>query len=162
MTLVDTGEATQTGGRLKRVGRYLAPNEPFCLTYGDGVGSIDIRRSIELHRRHRKLATVTAVTPPGRFGALTIDQERVVRFGEKPPGDGGSINGGFFVLNPAVLERIDGDDTIFEREPLEGLARDGELMAIRHDGFWMPMDTLRDRTHLEQLWASGQAPWKVW
>jgi len=162
VTLVDTGETTQTGGRLKRVGRYLKPDEPFCLTYGDGVGAIDVRRSIELHRRHGKLATVTAVTPPGRFGALTIEGDRVVRFGEKPPGDGGSINGGFFVLDTAILDRIEGDDTVFEREPLESLARDGELVANCHDGFWMPMDTLRDRAQLEELWASGHAPWKLW
>lgn len=162
VTLVDTGEATQTGGRLKRIGHYLRRGEPFCLTYGDGVGAIDVGASLALHRRHGKLATVTAVTPPGRFGALRIEGDAVVEFGEKPAGDGGSINGGFFVLEADVLGRIENDDTIFEREPLEELAREGQLVAMHHRGFWMPMDTVRDRIRLEELWASGAAPWKIW
>jgi glucose-1-phosphate cytidylyltransferase len=162
VTLVDTGETTQTGGRLKRIARYLPPDQPFCMTYGDGVGAIDIGASLALHRRHGKLATVTAVTPPGRFGALTLAGDQVVRFGEKPAGDGGSINGGFFVLDPRVLDRLADDDTVFEQEPLEGLAGDGELVAMQHDGFWMPMDTMRDRAKLEELWSTGAAPWKIW
>ena len=162
VTLIDTGDTTQTGGRLQRIDRYLKPGEPFCMTYGDGVGSIDISASLELHRRHGKLATVTAVTPAGRFGALTVVGNQVVEFGEKPPGDGTTINGGFFVLDPSVLERIEGDDTVFEAAPLESLARDGQLVAHHHSGFWMPMDTMRDRAHLEELWASGAAPWKIW
>jgi glucose-1-phosphate cytidylyltransferase len=162
ITLVDTGEDTQTGGRLKRIRAYLDPEEPFCLTYGDGVGDVDIGASLAFHRGHGRLATVTAVAPPGRFGALARHGEAVHAFVEKVAGDGGTINGGFFVLSPKVLDRIDGDETVFEREPLEGLAAEGQLMAFDHGGFWQPMDTLRDRTTLERLWASGAAPWKVW
>jgi glucose-1-phosphate cytidylyltransferase len=162
VTLVDTGQETMTGGRLKRLARYLDPGECFCMTYGDGVADIDIAGLIDFHRSHGRLATVTAVTPPGRFGALVLNGERVARFSEKPPGDGAFVNGGFFVLHPSVLERIAGDETVWEREPLEGLAQAGELAAFRHGGFWHPMDTLRDRMHLEALWESGRAPWKTW
>jgi glucose-1-phosphate cytidylyltransferase len=162
VTLVDTGLDTMTGGRLKRVSRYLDPDESFCMTYGDGVADIDIDALIAFHQRHGGLATVTAVTPPGRYGALLLQDDRVVRFSEKPPGDNALINGGFFVLHPDVLERIAGDDMPWETEPLESLARDGELFAYRHTGFWQPMDTLRDRTTLEALWSSGDAPWKTW
>lgn len=162
VTLVETGEATMTGGRLKRVAPYLDPAEPFCLTYGDGVADVDIGRLIAFHRDHGGLATVTAVVPPGRYGALDLNGDRVERFIEKPPGDNALINGGFFVLSPKVLERIDGDDTAWEEAPLESLARDGELSAFRHRGFWHPMDTLRDKRQLEAMWASGKAPWKVW
>jgi glucose-1-phosphate cytidylyltransferase len=162
VTLVDTGLATMTGGRLKRIRRYLDHEECFCMTFGDGVADIDITRLIAFHHSHGRLATVTAVTPPGRYGALVLDNDCVTRFNEKPPGDNALINGGFFVLHPAVLERIAGDDTPWETEPLESLARDDELRAWRHTGFWQPMDTLRDRTTLETLWCSGSAPWKVW
>jgi glucose-1-phosphate cytidylyltransferase len=162
VTLVDTGEDTQTGGRLKRVAPFLSSNEPFCMTYGDGVGDVDITALLAFHRAHGRLATVTAVVPPGRFGALKRDGKVVKGFMEKPAGDGGVINGGFFVLAAGVLDRIAGDATIFEREPLEGLAADGELMAFDHAGFWRAMDTLRDRNQLEQLWSLGKAPWKVW
>jgi glucose-1-phosphate cytidylyltransferase len=160
VTLVETGEQTMTGGRLKRVGRYLDPGEPFFLTYGDGLSDVDLGALAAFHREQGREATVTAVAPPGRFGALEIDEGRVERFSEKPPGDNGLINGGFFVLNPSVLGRIDGDATVWENEPLEGLARDGQLAAFRHDGFWAAMDTLRDKNHLEALWASGAAPWR--
>jgi glucose-1-phosphate cytidylyltransferase len=160
VTLVETGEQTMTGGRLKRVGRYLDPGEPFFLTYGDGLSDVDLGALAAFHREQGREATVTAVAPPGRFGALEIDEGRVERFSEKPPGDNGLINGGFFVLNPGVLGRIDGDATVWENEPLEGLARDGQLAAFRHDGFWAAMDTLRDKNHLEALWASGAAPWR--
>jgi glucose-1-phosphate cytidylyltransferase len=160
VTLVDTGEATMTGGRLKRIGRWLDAGEAFCMTYGDGVANVDVTTLVDFHRRHGKAATITAVAPPGRYGALDLDQaERVLRFTEKPPGDRSLINGGFFVLETGVLERIAGDPTPFEGEPLESLARDGELVAFRHDGFWAAMDTQRDKNHLEALWASGQAPW---
>jgi glucose-1-phosphate cytidylyltransferase len=162
VTLVDTGQETMTGGRLKRLARYLDPDECFCMTYGDGVADIDIAALIAFHRHHGRLATVTAVAPPGRFGALVLEADRVASFSEKPPGDGAFVNGGFFVLHPRVLDRIAGDDTIWEREPLESLARDGELAAFRHSGFWHPMDTLRDRVHLEALWDSGRAPWRAW
>jgi len=162
VTLVDTGEATMTGGRLKRLARYLDPGDSFCMTYGDGLADLDIGASIDFHRAHGRLATVTAVVPPGRYGALALDGNRVANFAEKPPGDNAFINGGFFVLQPDVLDRIDGDDTPWETAPLESLARDGELFAFRHSGFWHAMDTLRDRTHLEALWQSGRAPWKVW
>lgn len=162
VTMVDTGTDTMTGGRLKRLARYLDASECFCMTYGDGVADIDISALISFHFRHRRLATVTAVVPPGRYGALMLDGEAVVSFTEKPPGDNAFINGGFFVLHPAVIDRIDGDDTAWEQEPLESLARDGELAAFRHLGFWQPMDTLRDRNQLEALWASGTAPWKIW
>lgn len=162
VTLVDTGEDTQTGGRLKRIAARVAGGDAFCMTYGDGVADVNITDLIAFHRRHGRLATVTAVRPPGRFGALDRDGVTVRAFIEKPRGDGGTINGGFFVLSPACLDRIDGDATVWEQEPLEGLARDGELTAFDHDGFWQPMDTLRDRDHLERLWATGQAPWKMW
>lgn len=162
VTLVDTGAETMTGGRLKRVAQYLDPNEPFCLTYGDGVSDIDLAALVEFHKTHGKQATVSAVSPPGRFGALEIVEGAVQRFIEKPPGDNGLINGGFFVLEPQVVERIKDESTVWELEPLEGLARDGQLMARPHDGFWAAMDTLRDKNTLEALWASGKAPWKLW
>jgi glucose-1-phosphate cytidylyltransferase len=160
VTLVDTGEATQTGGRIKRVAEYL--DGDFCLTYGDGVGSVDITKLIDFHRSHGKLATMTAVQPLGRFGAINFEGTKIDAFIEKPMGDGGWVNGGFFVLNPRVLALIDEDSTIWEAGPLESLARSGELQAYFHKGFWQPMDTLRDKTHLEALWQSGQAPWKLW
>lgn len=161
VTLIDTGDATLTGGRLKRVAPYLGAR--FCLTYGDGLADIDVGAEIEFHARHGRTATVAAVTPPGRYGALELGEKSAVRrFVEKPPGDEGVINGGFFVLERRVLDRIEGDRTSFEGGPLEGLAAEGELVAYRHPGFWHAMDTLRDRNHLEQLWASGRAPWKVW
>ena len=162
ITLVDTGEATMTGGRLRRARPFLEPGETFCLTYGDGLSNVDINASIAFHKCHGKQATLTAVVPPGRYGALDIAGDRIDRFVEKPPGDNGLINGGFFVLEPAVIDRIGGDDTSWEVEPLSGLAADGELMAYRHRGFWQPMDTLRDKHQLEAMWASGRAPWKVW
>ncbi len=161
VTLVDTGDHTQTGGRLKRVGEFLGDGT-FCFTYGDGLSNIDIRTQLAFHRERGTLATVCAVQPPGRFGALDIEGTRITRFTEKPQGDGSWINGGFFVLEPGVLKYIDGDDSIWEREPLEGLARDGQLSAFTHGGFWQPMDTLRDKTRLEEMWHSGSAPWKVW
>jgi len=162
VTLVDTGEETMTGGRLKRVGDYLEGEDAFCFTYGDGVADVDVAGSIAFHRGHGKLATITAVQPPGRYGALELDGTEVRAFTEKPRGDGGLINGGFFVLSPRCLERIAGDDTSWEAEPLTGLAADGELRAFAHAGFWQPMDTLREKTLLENLWDSGRAPWKVW
>lgn len=163
VTLVDTGERTMTGGRLKRVADYLE-DDTFCLTYGDGVADIDVTRLIGFHREHHALATLTAVQPPGRFGAFMLEegQTRVQGFREKPRGEGAWINGGFFVLEPAVLEYIAGDETVWEREPLEQLARDRCLEAYRHSGFWQPMDTLRDKMLLEELWQSGRAPWCVW
>jgi glucose-1-phosphate cytidylyltransferase len=161
VTLVDTGEATMTGGRLKRVARYLGDGD-FCLTYGDGVGDVDIRGLVEFHRREGRLATVTAVRPPSRFGALSVTGRAVTGFEEKPVGEGGHINGGFFVLSPRVLDYIDGDQTTWEREPMERLAAEGQLSAYVHEGFWHPMDTMRDKTKLEGLWAGGRAPWKVW
>ena len=161
VTLVDTGEATQTGGRLKRVRNYIGDDD-FCMTYGDGVGDVDISASIEFHKDHGRLATMTAVQPPGRFGALEIDGEKVQRFLEKPHGDGGWINGGFFVLSPKVIDLIDGDLTLWEREPLERLASEDELRAFFHQGFWQPMDTLRDKQALEDAWAADRAAWKVW
>jgi len=163
VTLVDTGERTMTGGRLRRVADYLWDDDAFCFTYGDGVADVDVSASIEFHRSHGKLATVTAVQqPPGRYGALQLSGSDVRAFTEKPRGDGGMINGGFFVLSPRCLDRIASDDTSWEAEPLTGLAADGELMAFTHPGFWQPMDTLRDRTLLENLWESSKAPWKVW
>jgi len=162
VTLVDTGLHTMTGGRVRRIAEYLN-NETFCLTYGDGVASLDVRKVIDFHRSHGKKATVTAVPSPGRFGILDIDsRESVSRFHEKPENEMGWINGGFFVLEPSVIEHIEGDSTIWERDPLERLARSAELMAYRHTGFWRPMDTLRDKRDLETLWDSGDAPWKVW
>ena len=161
VTLVDTGEQTMTGGRLKRVRQYL-DNEDFCFTYGDGVGDIDITRLVAFHRQHGKLATLTATQPPGRFGAINLDGNAVTSFQEKPHGDGAWINGGFFVLSPKVIDYIDNDATIWEREPMERLAADSQMMAWFHQGFWQPMDTLRDKHHLEALWEKGAAPWKVW
>jgi len=160
VTLVDTGAETMTGGRLKRVAKYLQPGEPFFLTYSDGVADLDLRALAAFHKAHGREATVTAVSPPGRFGALEIVDDQVQRFIEKPPGDNGLINGGFFVLQPSVVDRIEDDATIWEQEPLMGLAHDDQLMAFRHDGFWAPMDTLRDKNVLEALWASGEAPWR--
>jgi glucose-1-phosphate cytidylyltransferase len=163
VTLVDTGAGTQTGGRLKRVAQYLG-GERFMMTYGDGVADVDLSALLAIHESSGKLATVTAVQPPGRFGALALgdDGESVRSFVEKPSGDGAWMNGGFFVLEPAVLERVAGDETLWEKEPLEHLAADGELAAYRHRGFWQPMDTLRDKRMLEELWESGSAPWKTW
>ena len=162
VTIVDTGEDSMTGGRIKRIGPYLQENEPFCLTYGDGVGNVDITASIAFHRSHGKLATLTAVQPSGRFGALQLHGTQVTAFQEKPQGDGAWINGGFFVLDPRVLDTIEGDATIWEREPMERLAAEGQMMAFKHEGFWQPMDTLRDKQKLEALWESGNAPWKIW
>lgn len=162
ITLVDTGESTMTGGRLKRVGSYVV-DEPFCFTYGDGVADVDITALVAHHGAHGRLATVTAVQPPGRFGVLEFGEGASVSgFQEKPQGDGGWVNGGFFVLDPAVIDRIDGDETVWEQEPLRSLAAEGQLSAYQHTGFWQPMDTLRDRQHLEELWAQARAPWKVW
>jgi glucose-1-phosphate cytidylyltransferase len=162
VTLVDTGDETLTGGRLRRVGSYLKNEEAFCFTYGDGVADIDIRKLIEFHRSHGKLATVTAVQPPGRYGALVMDGTAVRGFIEKPRGDGGWINGGFFVLSPDCLRYLDGDQCIWEAGPLTQLAESDQLRAFEHRGFWQPMDTLRDKIQLDQLWLSGNAPWKVW
>ena len=162
VTLVDTGEETLTGGRLKRVADYVKDEEAFCFTYGDGVASVDITALVAFHRQHGKRASVTAVQPPGRYGALNMDGETVRGFIEKPKGDGGWINGGFFVLSPKCLDYVAGDTTSWESEPLARLAADGELMAFEHSGFWQPMDTLRDKNHLEELWLSGNAPWKSW
>jgi glucose-1-phosphate cytidylyltransferase len=162
VTLVDTGEKTMIGGRIKRVLPYLGDDKEFCLTYGDGVGNIDVRAVIDLHQKEERLATVTATQPPGRFGAITYEDHRVTGFQEKPIGDGGWINGGFFVLSPQVSRYIDGDATVWEQEPMRRLAADGQLNVYFHNGFWQPMDTLRDKRHLEDLWASGKAPWKLW
>ncbi|MDO8380756.1 glucose-1-phosphate cytidylyltransferase [Phenylobacterium sp.] len=162
VTLVETGPETMTGGRLKRVAKYLTPGESFFFTYGDGVADVDLAALAAFHKAHGKQSTVTAVSPPGRYGALDIVNGAVERFIEKPPGDNGLINGGFFVLQPEVVSRIAGDEIPFESAPLEGLAADGELMAWRHEGFWAAMDTLRDKNQLEALWASGKAPWHVW
>ena len=162
VTLVDTGEKTMTGGRLKRVADYVQGEEAFCFTYGDGVADVDIGRLIEFHRKQRTLATVTAVQPPGRFGALDMDGNRIVSFEEKPRGDGAWVSGGYFVLSPQVMDYITGDDCIWEVEPLQRLAKEGQLSAYRHRGFWQPMDTLRDRNLLESIWLTGRAPWKVW
>lgn len=161
VTLVDTGENTMTGGRLKRVRQYL-DDEDFCFTYGDGVGDIDIPELISFHKQQNTLATLTAMQPPGRFGALVLERHLVARFQEKPEGDGSWINGGFFVLSPKVIDYIDGDSTTWEREPMERLAAEGQMSAYRHRRFWQPMDTLRDKNHLEELWANGKAPWKIW
>lgn len=162
VTLVDTGDETLTGGRLKRVASYLNDEEAFCFTYGDGVADIDITALIAFHKAHGLDATVTAVQPPGRYGALEMDGDRVTGFAEKPRGDGGFINGGFFVLSPRCIELIYGDSCSWENEPLVALAKSGRLAAYSHHGFWQPMDTLRDKNHLEQLWESGTAPWKIW
>ncbi len=161
VTLVDTGLNTMTGGRIKRVQKYIG-NETFMLTYGDGVGNINIKKLLEFHRKHDKYATLTAVQPSGRFGALDLEESKVKAFKEKPKGDGAWINGGFFVLEPQIFDYIEGDETIWEREPLENLAKDGQLMAYKHTGFWKPMDTLRDKRELESLWQSGNPPWKIW
>ena len=161
ITMVETGTDTMTGGRIKRIGKYL-DGEEFCLTYGDGVGNVDIRKLLAFHKKHGKLATVTATRPPGRFGALKLDGTTVERFEEKPIGDGGYINGGFFVVNNKVLEYIKDDATIWEQEPLKRLATESQLEAFFHDGFWQPMDTARDKSQLENLWISGKAPWKLW
>ena len=164
VTLVDTGHGSGTGGRLRRVAGYLREEQDFCFTYGDGVANVDITALIAHHRREGRLATITATVPPGRFGALDIDHAagRVRAFREKPRGDGGVVNGGFFVLSPRVIDYIDGDEVLWEQAPLERLAEEGQLGVFNHTGFWQPMDTLRDRTYLEELWAQGQAPWKVW
>ena len=162
VTLVDTGDETMTGGRLKRVAPYVEGEEAFCFTYGDGVGDVDITALIKFHRDRGKLATLTATQPPGRFGALSLNGDQITSFKEKPHGDGSWINGGFFVLSPKVINRIAGDATLWEREPMETLANDGEFSAYFHSGFWQPMDTLRDKALLEDLWVSGKAPWKVW
>jgi glucose-1-phosphate cytidylyltransferase len=163
VTLLDTGENTMTGGRLKRVRDFVKEEEAFCFTYGDGVGNVDITRLIEFHQSHGKQATLTATRPPGRYGAMKFGPgDRVEHFQEKPDGDGSWINGGFFVLNPKVIERIEQNSTSWEREPLAGLAKDRELVAFKHDGFWQPMDTLREKNLLNELWESGEAPWKIW
>jgi glucose-1-phosphate cytidylyltransferase len=162
VTLIDTGDETLTGGRLKRVASYIQDESEFCFTYGDGVSDLNITSLIDFHRKHGKLATVTAVQPPGRYGALKLEGNQVTGFTEKPRGDGGLINGGFFVLSPKCLELIASDSTTWEAEPLMELSEMGELMSFEHNGFWQAMDTLRDKTHLEELWASGGAPWKSW
>jgi len=162
VTLIDTGEDTMTGGRLRRASQYLKDEQAFCFTYGDGVSDLNIRAVVDFHDAHGGLATVTAVQPPGRYGALECDGTKVSGFAEKPPGDGAWINGGFFVLSPKVLSYIDGDDMPWESDPLCRLAAEGQLHAFQHDGFWHPMDTLRDKNYLEQLWQNGEAPWKQW
>ena len=161
VTLVDTGEDTMTGGRIKRVADYVK-DEDFCCTYGDGIGDVNITELIRFHKQQGKLATLTATQPPGRFGALNLKGSNVVSFQEKPQGDGSWINGGFFVLSPKILDYLTDDHTIWEREPMEQLAKEGQMAAHFHSGFWQPMDTLRDKIHLEELWASGKAPWKIW
>ena len=162
ITLIDTGENTMIGGRIKQILPYIGEDPDFCLTYGDGVANIDITKSIAFHRREGRLATVTATQPPGRFGAINFEGNRVTSFQEKPSGDGGFINGGFFVLSPKVGSYIEGDATVWEKEPMTNLAKDGQLSVFFHDGFWHPMDTLRDKRYLEDLWSSGTAPWKTW
>jgi glucose-1-phosphate cytidylyltransferase len=162
VTLVDTGDDTQTGGRLKRVASYVKDEEAFCFTYGDGLSDVDITRKIAFHRQHGKLATVTAVQPAGRYGALQMSDNKVTGFTEKPRGDGGLINGGFFVLSPKCIDLIDSDETPWEQKPLITLANEGQLMAFQHQGFWQAMDTLREKNILEDLWSNGTAPWKVW
>ena len=162
VTLIDTGEQTMTGGRIKRIKEYLDDGEDFCLTYGDGLANIDITKLIAFHKNHDKLATLSAIYPPGRFGALDITENQVTNFSEKPRGDGALINGGFFVLNSKALDYIQDDNTIWEQGPLKKLAKDGELMSFKHEDFWQPMDTLRDKHLLEELWESEKAPWKLW
>jgi glucose-1-phosphate cytidylyltransferase len=162
VTLVDTGEDTMTGGRLRRVARYLRDEDAFCFTYGDGVSDVDISATIAFHKAHGKKATVTAVLPPGRFGVLQMEGDAVTGFVEKPRGEGGFINGGFFVLSPSVIDLVDDDSMSWEQEPMKRLAASGELRAYEHHGFWQPMDTLREKNLLEDLWASGKAPWKTW
>ena len=162
ITLVDTGPNSMTGGRIRRIRAYLDPGEPFCLTYGDGVADVDVSATVAFHKKQKKLATMTVVTPPGRFGAAVLDGDRVVSFQEKLHGDGGKINAGFFVCEPKVLEYIAGDQTVWEQEPLNNLSKDGQLLAWVHDGFWQPMDTLRERNRLDQLLETNQAPWVTW
>lgn len=162
VTLVDTGDHSMTGGRIKRIYDYVKDDEAFCLTYGDGVADINVSELVKFHQAHGKQATLTATYAPGRFGAIDITNNQITQFTEKPKGDGARINGGFFVLSPKVIDLIEGDTTIWEQEPLKSLAADGELMAYKHDGFWQPMDTLRDKTHLEELWEANKAPWKTW
>lgn len=161
VTLIDTGLNTMTGGRLKRIAPHI-DSENFCLTYGDGLSNINISSLVSFHEKHGKLATITSVQPPGRFGSLEVEENRVVGFTEKPHGEGGWINGGFFVLNKKVFELIEDDTTVWEQEPLRGLSQNGQLMAYFHKGFWQPMDTLREKYYLEKLWNSGEAPWKMW
>lgn len=161
VTLVDTGELTMTGGRLKRIKQYLGKDD-FCFTYGDGVGNINITELIKFHKQQKSLATCTATQPPGRFGSLDMNQNKIVSFNEKPLGDGAWINCGFFVLSPKVLDYIEGDETTWEKNPMERLAKEGELAAFKHLGFWKPMDTLRDKNQLDELWNSGNAPWRIW
>lgn len=162
VTVVDTGDEAMTGGRLRQVAEYVRNDESFCMTYGDGVSNVDITAAIEFHKTHGKAATLTATYPPGRFGALNLEGQQVKQFMEKPKGDGALINGGFFVLSPRVLDYLDSNATVWEQQPLQRLATDNQLMAFTHDGFWQPMDTLRDKTYLEELWATGNAPWKTW
>jgi glucose-1-phosphate cytidylyltransferase len=162
VTLVDTGEQTQTGGRVRAIAKYVAGDDAFCMTYGDGVGNVDITQLLTFHKSHGKLATLTAVQPPGRFGSLELNGQRVTHFVEKPHGDGAWINGGFFVLSPKTIDYIEGPATVWEKEPLQRLATDGQLIAYQHKDFWQPMDTLRDKNQLEDLWAKGKAPWRVW
>lgn len=162
VTLVDTGDHTQTGGRLKRIGKFLAGEEAFCMTYGDGVSDLDIAESIRFHRQHGKLATITAIQPAARWGSLLLEKESVVAFREKPVGEGAWVNGGFFVLSPRVLDYIQGDSTVWEQEPMEQLAAERNLQAYFHSGFWQPMDTLRDKRYLEEILQSGKAPWITW
>jgi glucose-1-phosphate cytidylyltransferase len=162
VTLVDTGESSMTGGRLKRVRKYLGNDEPFCFTYGDGLSNIDITKLQAFHAAHGKLATVSAVRPLARFGALVIEDHKVTHFEEKPETESGHINGGFFILSPKVIDYVDDDAMIWEREPMERLAADGQLMAFEHAGFWQAMDTIRDKSYLEELWAKGNAPWRLW
>jgi len=161
VTLVDTGEATGTGGRLRRVREHLGSDD-FCFTYGDGVSDVDVKKLVAFHKERGTIATVTATKPPGRFGVLTMDDAKIASFEEKPPGDGGWVNGGYFVLSPKAIDYIESDDTVWEREPMERLAQAGELSAFLHEGFWQPLDTLRDKEMLNELWTSGKAPWKVW
>jgi glucose-1-phosphate cytidylyltransferase len=162
VTLVDTGEQTQTGGRLRQVRQYVKDEEMFCFTYGDGVGNIDITSQLKFHREHKKLATLTVVQQPGRFGSVKLKGGQITDFVEKPQGDGAWINGGYFVLSPEVIDYVTGPLTVWEKEPLQRLARDRQLMAWQHPDFWQPMDTLRDRNYLEDLWSKGKAPWKIW
>ena len=162
ITLVDTGDGTMTGGRIKRIEEYVKNEDSFCLTYGDGVSNVNITELVNFHKQQQTLATLTAVYPPGRFGALDISNGKVNLFKEKPQGDGNRISGGFFVLSPKVIDLIDGDSTVWEQKPMEVLATQGEISAFDHDGFWQPMDTLRDKNYLEELWASDNAPWKIW
>ncbi len=160
ITLVDTGEKTMTGGRIKRVKKYV--DETFCLTYGDGLSDVDISKSIEFHKKNKFITTITAIQPPGRFGALLIDEKKITSFQEKPPGDSNWINGGYFICEPEMIDYIDNDSTIFEQEPLQNLAKDGYLGAFKHNGFWHPVDTLRDKNYLNKLWEENCAPWKKW